>query len=617
MASNGSSNPRRGPGLWSRIGDRLAETTPLEQALWAIVALLAVVAVVVFVSSPSSGSTSPRPPSQTEVAQVRTPTRTPTPTPVPTATPTLTPPLLPTPEPLEVPSPPSDGSLVTFAPNPERTGWAGSKELGIHWRDRNLHSGTYQGQALVSVLQLDLTSLAPGTRILFAALELTGRSSKYLGSTGQWKVDIIDSGSDVDWDEANYDTIRQAKSLISVGPTLGARSLATGQTNRFVFGAEQLALLQQQLDRGIVSLRLNGPAEAGDNLFTWDAGPGATEPTLYLSIVPGSFVVITATPTPADVYVAATMAAQQTELVRVYGTSTPFPRSYATATPGATGYVVVTSVPPPLNPATATAQSAYATAVAATTGTFTPTPPNLVTTTPTSVFLAFNQFTPVPTPWPTREISLLEYPKTPIPLASGLIGKIAFITDREGLPNPQVWLMDASGKVVGKMSGRDYYQIAAVHDLFSPNYDQHMDFTRDSRDKWEIVLFDVATGVFSPFIREDKGMTGQGVYHPAWSPDGAKIAFVSNAGINSDIWIYDIATKTRKRITWTLPDALSGEWADCKHPSWSPDGKYIVFSTNRDNVGHWQIWIMDAEGNGLHKLSPSPFNDSDPVWIKR
>ena len=592
--------------------------TLLEQVLWAVVGVLAIVFVVAY-SSPTLPTSTPiaaAVPSATRAPQNVSSLRSPIPTRSPSRTPAVTATAAAT-EPLVIPTPPANATLVVFSPNPERTGWLGSKELGGHWRDRNLHSGSFQGQTLASVVQFDLRRLAPGSKILYAALEVTGRNAQNLGSAGQWKIDLIPSGSDSGWGQATFDTVSRATALASLTPPISVGNLAAGKINRFVLNASQIKVLESQLDQGIVTFRLEGPAESTDNLFTWEAGPGIGEPALYVVVVPASFVVITAAPTPANLFAAATRVVQQTEQARLHGTSTPFPRSVVTATPGASGVVVVTSVPTAKNPATLVARSAYATAVAATTGTFTPTPPNLVTATATPGFIAVTQLTPAPTPLPRpTEISLLVFPKTPIPPDSGLVGRIAYTTDRDG-GRAEVWMMEPSGTVVGKLTGTDYYRVAEVHDLYSPDWQYHLDLAKDDRNKWEIVVYDVAKGIFSPMIQEERAMTGQGVYDPAWSPDGSKIAFVSNASVNSEIWVYDVKTQTRKRLTWSPSDMAAGEWAFNRHPSWSPDGKYIVYSAILNSRSIWQIWIINADGSGAHALSPSSFNDTDPVWIKR
>ncbi len=607
-------------GLIKSMSAGIGEMTPLQQVLWAIAAILAVAALVIFIPTVISGpSASARTIAPTRVAQTA-PTRLSTLTPVPSATPTFTPSPMPTLEPLVIPTPPPDGAVLTFVPNPDRTGWLGSNELGPHWRDRNLHSGFYQGQALIGLVQFDLTSLAPGSRILYAALELTGRNARSLGKAGAWQVDLIDSAV-AKWEEASYDDVRKPAALATLGSGLSSTNIAVGLTNRFVFSAEQLKVLQKQVDIGTVHLRLSGPAEGGDNLFTWDAGPGPTEPVLTIVAVPATFSVITATPTPPSLFAAATLSAQQTVQARQYGTPTPLSRGYVTATPAPTtsGYVVVTPVPAPLNQLTATAQAVYATAVAFTTGTFTPTPPNVITVTPTPSFLGLSQFTPIPSPSPTRaEVSLLEYRKTPIPAASGLIGKIAFYSNREA-GTAQIYVMDRNGNITGKLMGDEYYRIAAIHDLYSQDWLFHLDVGTDARGLWQITMFDVAKGFLLPLIQESPNARGMGIYHPAWSPDGSQIAFVSERTGFSEIYVYDVRTQITKRLTTTETNPRWGYPPYNKHPSWSPDGKEIIFGTNRgsDDPNRSQIWIMNADGGGMRSLSPSPYNDWDAVWIKR
>ncbi len=82
----------------------------------------------------------------------------------------------------------------------------------------------------------------------------------------------------------------------------------------------------------------------------------------------------------------------------------------------------------------------------------------------------------------------------------------------------------------------------------------------------------------------------------AWSPDGTRLAFVSNRPAHSIVGVYDFA---RKSIAWIAP----GIDYDID-PIWSPDGKRIAFvrtpsdpvvpfTSDREGTP-WEIWIGDA-----------------------
>jgi len=94
---------------------------------------------------------------------------------------------------------------------------------------------------------------------------------------------------------------------------------------------------------------------------------------------------------------------------------------------------------------------------------------------------------------------------------------------------------------------------------------------------------------------------------PAWSPDGARIAFSR----------YDPATDTGAAIFVMDADGLGltrltdGSGGD-GGPAWSPDGRKIAFASKRD--GDFAIFVLDLASGTLTKLTDSTFRNTDPSW---
>jgi len=81
---------------------------------------------------------------------------------------------------------------------------------------------------------------------------------------------------------------------------------------------------------------------------------------------------------------------------------------------------------------------------------------------------------------------------------------------------------------------------------------------------------------------------------PAFSPDGSRIAYVSNRDGNPEIYAMDADGRSVTRLT-TDPQADD-------QPSFTPDGRQIVFQSARV-AGRPQIFIMNADGSGVQQLT--------------
>jgi Tol biopolymer transport system component len=95
--------------------------------------------------------------------------------------------------------------------------------------------------------------------------------------------------------------------------------------------------------------------------------------------------------------------------------------------------------------------------------------------------------------------------------------------------------------------------------------------------------------------------------NPAVSPDGARVAVALGPWRTRDIWILDVARGTTTRFTFD-----PGHDDD---PVWSPDGKSIVFSSNRSGQG--DLYIKPADGSGEERLLFKSDQPKSPTsWSK-
>jgi Tol biopolymer transport system component len=98
---------------------------------------------------------------------------------------------------------------------------------------------------------------------------------------------------------------------------------------------------------------------------------------------------------------------------------------------------------------------------------------------------------------------------------------------------------------------------------------------------------------------------GQGGVEPSWSPDGKKLVFQNNG-----LWIAD--GTTGKVSSLPTPADLENRWR--VKPAWSPDGEWIAFNNENGTLG--DIYLIRPDGTDLRRLTNTGdiSRDGNLVW---
>ena len=199
---------------------------------------------------------------------------------------------------------------------------------------------------------------------------------------------------------------------------------------------------------------------------------------------------------------------------------------------------------------------------------------------------------------------------TPLMVCVDAQAQITFVSDRDG--NSEIYVMDAHGGNPKNLTN-------------NPNNDRYPAWSPDGkRIAFASDRDSLRNDLLSPndiYVMDADGGNQQRLtenpnndWYPSWSPDGKRIAFVSDreGRSNFEIYVIDADGGNEQRLTENRRDDM--------HPSWSPDGKRIVFGARRE--GHFEnkfaitneIYVMDTDGRNQRRLTENLFNDWYPSW---
>jgi serine/threonine protein kinase/Tol biopolymer transport system component len=233
-------------------------------------------------------------------------------------------------------------------------------------------------------------------------------------------------------------------------------------------------------------------------------------------------------------------------------------------------------------------------------------PPTVIptgTNTPISPTLVSETSTPLPLVIPTDTA----LPPTPTALGGGL-GELAFVSTRTGVP--QVYIMGSDGGNVRQVTKE---QDGACQPDWSPDGKKivYISPCRQKADLYNdssLYIMEVETSertALPPSLGGD--------FEPAWCPDGKRIAFTSQRDGYPEI--YMILLDNDQIVRLTRAQSISGA-IYARMPAWNPYGSQIAYVLKRTGLS--QIWVTtDGDANmdkPNDRLVASPNNDTLPTW---
>lgn len=171
----------------------------------------------------------------------------------------------------------------------------------------------------------------------------------------------------------------------------------------------------------------------------------------------------------------------------------------------------------------------------------------------------------------------------------------------------------ASACVPGENTGREVQEKLARVDFNGQNYQDIPVLPRARVPDWNSagIVYQSPAGIQMTQDQPDAvsklvffNIQKQYELDPDWQPNGGRIIFQRR---ENDHWeIYSVGVDGSGLTALTYPEyTLVPKLPSNVAPAWSPDGRYIVYLSNREpnqSAGMWRVWVMNADGSNKRTI---------------
>lgn len=164
--------------------------------------------------------------------------------------------------------------------------------------------------------------------------------------------------------------------------------------------------------------------------------------------------------------------------------------------------------------------------------------------------------------------------------------------------NPEIYRITPGGEILKRLTVSEAIEISPS---WSPG-GRDIVFTSDRTGTPQLYIFD-GDGAGR------RRLTFEGRYNDSavWSPNGERIAYATREGTYTQIVVMKATGESRRVLT-------DGTWRNAEDPSWAPDGRHLVFASDRTGV--FNLYVCDVDEGTFRQLTSGGEPDITPAWSR-